>query len=96
LDTCGQYCHLIARKIRELGVSSEVFASEAHHKRTIFVMHNGNCVFILFGQFLESSFHAFLVGYRWRDLKVRENFGHGHLTNLVQNSARVQGWREIA
>jgi GMP synthase (glutamine-hydrolysing) len=28
LDTGGQYCHLIARKVRELGVSSDVFPSD--------------------------------------------------------------------
>jgi GMP synthase (glutamine-hydrolysing) len=29
LDTGGQYCHLIARKVRELGVSADVFPSDA-------------------------------------------------------------------
>ncbi len=29
MDTGGQYCHLIARKVREFGVSSEVFPSDS-------------------------------------------------------------------
>jgi GMP synthase (glutamine-hydrolysing) len=30
LDAGGQYCHLIARKVRDLGVFAEVFPSETH------------------------------------------------------------------
>jgi GMP synthase (glutamine-hydrolysing) len=33
LDTGGQYCHLIARKVRELGVSSEVFPSDVAQEK---------------------------------------------------------------
>ena len=50
MDTGGQYCHLIARKVRELGVSSDVFPSESHvdalrHARGIIISGGPSSVY---------------------------------------------------
>ncbi len=50
MDTGGQYCHLIARKVRELGVSSEVFPSDApleqlRHARGIIISGGPSSVY---------------------------------------------------
>ena len=63
LDTGGQYCHLIARKVRELGVSSEVFPSEVptdklRHARGIIISGGPHSVYDDFSPTIEHDLVA--------------------------------------